>query len=93
MKKRMTDEQQYFYDIIDKILWEDWDPLGVNDVEEVRDEYEDCTNQIFSLKNRGANIDMITNMLYEIETITMGVFGNREHCRQVAEKIINITYQ
>ena len=35
----MTDKQKKLYKAIDEILWKDWDPIGVNDIEDVRDEY------------------------------------------------------
>ena len=92
MKKKMTDEQQYIYNTIDKILWEDWDPIGVNDTEEARDEYQSYTNQIFSLKIRGADIETIAKELHNLETLEMGVFLIKEHSRNIAKKIMNIKY-
>ena len=40
MGKRFPPHQLGLYKRIDEILWEDWDPIGVNDVEEARDEYQ-----------------------------------------------------
>jgi len=85
----MTTEQKDLYKFIDEILWNDWDPIGINDVAP-RDEYQGYTPNIFSLKINGANKETIARKLYEIETETIGVMGNIEHCQQVAEKIINL---
>jgi hypothetical protein len=86
----MTLDQKDIYKSIDDILWRDWDPLGVNDVEEVNDEYKGYTPQIFSLKIQGADREIIANKLFEIATDKIGVVGNIDHCRQVADKIINV---
>jgi len=86
----MTNEQKAVYESIDEILWTQWDPIGVNDVEDVRDEYESYTPTIFNLRIYGADKETIANKLFEIETKTMGVLGNIEHCRTVAEHIVNI---
>lgn len=85
----MTPEQKELYKNIDKILWIDWDPIGINDVAP-RDEYQGYTPQIFSLKLNGAETEVIALKLFEIETKTMGLLGNIENCRQVATKIAEL---
>jgi len=82
-----TDEIQY--EKIDEILWLDWDPIGVNEFE-VRDEYQRYTLTIYGLKKLVASIDIIATALYKIETNQMGVMGDMERCRRVAEKIWNL---
>ena len=85
----MTPEQKKLYKSIDEILWNDWDPIGVNDFAP-RDEYQSYTPPILSLKINGADTETIAKMLYEIETEIIGVTGNMEQCRQVAGKIFNL---
>ena len=77
------------YEKIDEILWLEWDPIGVNEFE-VRDEYQSYTPAIYSLKKSGASIDIIADALHKIETNRMGLGGDIERCRKVAEKIQNI---
>jgi len=86
----MTPQQKALYKKIDEILWEDWDPIGVNDVEYVRNEYQGYTPQLFSLKTQGANKTEIAEYLYKLETVEIGVTGNIEHCEKVAQKIIDL---
>ena len=86
----MTSEQKAIYKSIDEILWTQWDPIGVNDIEDVRDEYQSYTPTIFSMRIHGADKEAIANKLFEIETKTMGVLGNIEHCRKISEQILNI---
>jgi hypothetical protein len=75
---------------IDEILWFDWDPICVNDVEEARNEYQSYTPQIFSLKINGAEKEAISKYLYKIETENMGLVGNIDKCLEIADKILNV---
>lgn len=84
-----NEEPTNLYESIDLILWNDWDPIGINDIAP-RDEYQSYTPTIFKLKTIGADSETIAKTLYKIETETIGVSGNIDHCRQVAEKIINL---
>jgi hypothetical protein len=86
----MKSDQKGIYISIDDILWIDWDQLNVNDIEETNDEYKGYTPQIFSLKIQGADREIIANKLFEIAKDKMGLVGNIDHCRQVADKIINV---
>jgi len=82
-------EPKDLYQEIDEILWNDWDPIGVNDMAP-RDEYQGYTPTIFKLKTNGSDKETIAKTLHEIETVTIGLAGNIEHCRQIADKIINL---
>lgn len=84
-----NEEPTNLYEAIDLILWNDWDPIGVNDIAP-RDEYQSYTPTIFKLKTSGSDKETIAKTLHEIETVTIGVMGDIEHCRQVADKIINL---
>jgi hypothetical protein len=85
----MTTEHKELYKAIDEILWNDWDPIGLNGLGP-RDEYEGYANNIFSLKIKGADQETIAQKLYEIETITIGLSGDRSRCVSVAEKVISL---
>ena len=54
------------YKKIDDILWDDWDPIGVNGIEDIRDEYTSYVPYIVNLKVRGADIVKITNHLFQL---------------------------
>lgn len=84
-----NEEPQNLYEAIGLILWQDWDPIGVNDIAP-RDEYQSYTPTIFELKSKGADKETIAKTLHEIETVTIGVVGNLDHCREVADKIMNL---
>ena len=88
-KFRNKGKWKKLYQEIDEILWNDWDPIGVNDIAP-RDEYQSYTPKIFSLKRKGVNEEEIAKELYEIEKETIGLAGNLENCRIVARKIIEL---
>ncbi len=46
----MSLEHKRLYKFIDELLWSEWDPIGVNEFEEARDEYQSYTHQVFGLK-------------------------------------------
>ncbi|TCD10748.1 hypothetical protein EZ449_07615 [Pedobacter frigidisoli] len=84
-----NEEPTNLYEAIDLILWKDWDPIGINDIAP-RDEYQSYTPTIFKLKTIGADSETIAKALHEIEAVTIGVLGNLDHCRQVADKIVTL---
>ena len=85
-----TMEERGIYLAIDEILWNDWDPIGVNNLAP-RDEYQCYTPEIFRLKMSGAGAEKIAKRLLELEQDTIGTGGGMEHCQRVAEKIINLS--
>ena len=86
----MKTEHKELYKQIDEILWQDWDPIGINDEENIRDEYCVYVTKVFSLKIHGADKNKIAEYLYEMETINIGTNGNNQNCEFVAQKIINL---
>lgn len=89
--KKLSAKQRQLFNEIDKILWEDWDPIGVNDIEEARDEYQSYTPHIFSLVIQGADKVKIKKHLSQLEKNDMG-FGssNNENIEKVVDKILNL---
>ena len=87
----MTQEQKILYKAIDEILWRDWDSINVNDDDEWRSEYSSYTPQVFNLKIKNADKETIAQHLLQIETERMGFEGSIDGCRQVADKIINLS--
>lgn len=78
------------YRKIDEILWFDWDPIGVSDIDDARDEYESYVPEIFDLKKANAGREEIARHLFKIETRRIGVSGTFEKCLAVANKIVSL---
>ena len=84
----MDESQTEIYNQIDDILYHEWNPIGVNGLP--RDEYQCYTPNVFNLKIHGADKIKIAEHLYQIESVNMGLTGNREICNEIAQKIIEI---
>ena len=74
--------------IVDEIFWKDWDPIGVNGEEAARDEYYSYIPAIVGMVTANASAQEIAEQLYIIETKSMGLRGNNEKCKMVADKIM-----
>ena len=85
-------EQKKIFNQIDEILWKDWDPIGVNDIEDARDEYSSYALQILGLKIHNADKQSIADKLYKFESVNMEVatLESRKHCEEIAQKIIDL---
>ena len=84
----LTLEQKKLYKSIHNILWDDWDPIGLND-SAAKDEYQTYTPQIFTLTINNADLETIAQHLFQVEQERMGLDGSLERCRKVAGKIID----
>ncbi|SFF35517.1 hypothetical protein [Spirosoma endophyticum] len=87
---RLGELRNQIYESIDTLLWEEWDPIAINNIAP-RDEYQSYTPQLYSLAINGAAIDEVADALLRIEQEKMGLDGDSQHCRAVAEKIVAVT--
>ena len=76
------------FSAIDTILWIDWDPIGVNDLQICRDEYRSYVPAIYRLKLAGGDQETIASKLFEISQKEMEITLTLELCRKVAKKIL-----
>lgn len=58
---------------IERVLWEVWDPIGVNQFSDARDEYSSYVNEVFELLTSGASDESIAEHLLRIATQRMGL--------------------
>ena len=54
------------YRLIDEILWNDWDPIGVNQMPEAREKYRSYSSNIVDLKIARADCETVTQHLFQI---------------------------
>lgn len=64
--------KKLFY-IIDKILWEDWDPICCNGDLDIRDEYSGYTPQIVKLIWENKDSKRISKQLVQFTILDMGM--------------------
>ncbi len=73
-----------------KILLTDWDPIGVRDVPQAQDEYDDYVPRIAEMVTNRRSIVEVSEYLLHLETSVMGLPGDRERARSVAGKLAEI---
>ena len=89
MKKSRKEKAAEIHESIRQILWKDWDPIGIND-SGPDDEYDSYVGGIYRLLASGASEYQIIERLYQLETTSMGMNGNREGLKSVAEKLMKL---
>lgn len=78
---KLTGKNLQFYETIDRILWENWDPIGIND-SNARDEYYGYLPEVYRLSLEEGIKEMLEYLLY-VERERMGLAGNEEKCKKV----------
>jgi hypothetical protein len=92
----MTDSKQQraqmIQDTIRQALMQHWDPIGVSDVPEARNEYNSYVGPVYRLLASGASDTELVDYLYKTETETMGLtrFFMRGHLKKVVAKLREI---
>jgi len=81
------DAHAQLYVRVARLLWAEWDPIGVNDYGGPDDEYNMYVPEIVVMLERNMDIEEIAKHLSEIATKRMGLFDNREHSLSTAEKL------
>ena len=76
---------------IKQVLLHEWDPIGVSDIPEAQDEYDSYVGGIYRLLASGASEYQIIERLYNLETVSMGLTGNRERLKRVAGKLAGLS--
>ena len=72
---------------IDKILWKNWDPIGLFEYG-CRDEYYYYIPEMFTLATSGATTKELTDKLFHRATETIGVTDTQERNQEIAELIL-----
>ena len=70
-----------------------WDPIGISDVPEARDEYDAYISGIHKMSISRSTKQEVFEYLWYIETQHMGLSGNRRHTEAVAGKLFQVIYK
>lgn len=85
----LNENEKQLYKEISEILWNEWDPIGVNDGNlEFDDEYNAYIPQIHKLAMEDQNKDVIANQLSFIVKERMELTPSEDHSKNVASLII-----
>ncbi|VVP61250.1 hypothetical protein [Pseudomonas fluorescens] len=72
------------------ILLQDWDPIGVGDIPEARDEYDLYVADICKMLRAGQKSSDLFGYLRWIEIERMGLDGNEILTQQIVEKLMRL---
>ncbi len=74
---------------INEVLHYIWDPIGISDTPEARDEYDSYASNVWQAVLEGKPENEISEMLTTITTKLMGLEPRREHDVVVANIVID----
>jgi len=72
---------------VDKILWEEWDPIGVNDYGGLDDEYRGYVPSIIKLLEEKGDKSKIAKQLHQHANINMGLSSSITDHLEIAQKL------
>jgi hypothetical protein len=76
------------YRAIDEILWRDWDPIHIHDLDgAARDEYQMYLPVVYKLALAGDR-EKIADYLFSVATDRMGLTTQRNQHRAIADRIL-----
>jgi hypothetical protein len=72
------------------VLLKEWDPIGINDVPTVRDEYDSYAPEITRALQGRATAKVLATRLLQLETEVMGLKGDPERAERVARALLRL---
>ena len=72
---------------VSEVLFREWDPIGVNDNEECRDEYDSYVPGVCRPLLQGADEYRIAAHLEQVARVNIGLTPKTEHHRKVARRL------
>jgi hypothetical protein len=88
MKDQLNPNEKELYRRTDEILHYLWDPIGVSDVPQARDEYYSYLPGVFSRLIDNSKDHEIAAYLTKVEEGSMGMTPNKEKALQIARMLI-----
>ena len=77
--------------VVSEILFREWDPIGVNDNELCRDEYDGYVPAVVRWLMSGADEHKLASRLSQIQRVTMGMSNvDEELHRRVARRLLGL---
>ena len=87
MSAELSGNEKELIKRIDDILYYIWDPIGISNEPQTRNEYSSYVPEIFDLTKRNASEEVIAQKLNYIQTEIIGLNSNFAHCRYVSRII------
>lgn len=74
---------------ISSILWNEWDPIGVNDGAGFDDEYDSYAKSLVNLIADGADSFKVAERLRQFRTVSMGLSRSETEDMRVAKLLVS----
>jgi hypothetical protein len=74
-----------------EVLLVEWDPIGIQDVPQAADEYDEYALRVARMLSDGTSVAELSRHLLEIETDVLGLKGDLARVQRVAAKLLTIT--
>lgn len=87
--RKLSYHENMLYLRVDEVLHYLWDPIGVADVPEARDEYYSYLPTVFQLLMNGDRAETIAEYLSSVSRDSMGLDGNKSRDSHVAGTLVN----
>lgn len=76
------------YRVVDEVLHDLWDPIGVAGIPEARDEYRGYLPHVFGMLKNGGTEDEFVEYLGAVATERMGLPARPDHDRAIARQLL-----
>lgn len=86
MGTKLTAEDAGAYEALDRLLFRQWDPIGVYDIEGLEDEYRAYLPAFWRLVSDGAPEQQVVDYLRKIEVERIELEGTPEHRLDIVRK-------
>lgn len=86
----MLEDTNSLFAQVDEVLWAEWDPIGINDNEDARDEYSNYVDDIVTMLKGEVSTSELSSHLLSIEKQKMSLEGNRDNCDRVAKILLSL---
>ena len=73
-----------------RLLFQEWDPIGVSDCEGAEDEYDRYARQVFTILAEGAEPQAVASYLNWVVISQMSLPGNLARDNEIADKAVAI---
>lgn len=89
MNQKLSEDEKELYMRIDEVIHYIWDPIGINDCPQARDEYSSYLPKVFQLAKKNGSQKEIAEYLNYVQTDRMGGRSDIKRCLDIASIIID----
>ncbi|MDE3046643.1 MAG: hypothetical protein KGJ02_08410 [Verrucomicrobiota bacterium] len=74
---------------INRFLLKKWDPIGIKNMPEAKDEYESYSPEIYNIIQHSSSHQALFDYLWNLETEHMGLSGNKADTEEFSRFLFN----